>query len=960
MKSFSGIILLVILTVLPVMAEGPAASTGGAAPSAAGSAAAPIALPGQGASSGMTGTIAMPTLQGQPPTSGQTSGQSGTTLTNPNIQLPADASVQKTDSGKVQEKSTIIISETKAQPVESSPVEKAMIEDSQTVDKSQPQGFAATQISQFGYNFFKADAAGFAPMSDIPVGPDYMIGVGDRIIITAWGSLEGTYELEVNRNGEIVLPKVGSVRVLGIEYGQLQPVIKANLAKVFKDFQLNVNMGKLRLMKVYLVGNVKSPGDYNIPSLATLINALAVAGGPTKNGSLRAIEIKRNGKIIDTIDLYGFFLSGDKSRDVRLQPGDTIFVPTIGPVAGIAGNVRRPAIYELKGEKNLADLLALADGINPGGYLQRIQVSRLVAHEKKIVSDFNLDPIKTGKNQAQLFADISIQDLDVVRIFPIDATLRGYIRLDGYVLRPGNYALTPGMTIKDILSQDNILPEYNQEIGEITRLVLPDNHPEKILFNPGKALGGDPKFNLELKEFDTLKIFSKWDLEEIPKVRVSGEVQKPGEYRLFQNMTVRDLLVQAGNPKTTANLQFAELKRLDFSGVNIIPTSIYFNLKDALDGGKEQNLALKPFDEIIVKKWFAKEELPVSISGEVKNPGQFRYVAGMTVRDLVLEAGNVKKTAYLANAEVTRQKIEGDAIRSFPLIVNLGKALENEPTHNIQLEPFDVVVIRRIPYWTEETERYATIGGEVVFPGTYPVYKGEKLSNLIERAGGFTDKAYLRGVRFTRESVRQIQQKRMDEAIVKSQEDIVKLQTSVASTASSPEELAAAKAQLDGMQRTIALLKQKKAEGRLLLTFASLSELKGSSYDLELQGGDSLTIPRGQGEVNILGNVFNPTSVVYQQGESVNYYLDKVGGPTRDADTSQIYVVKADGSVLNRHNSASFLFFNSFGMKSLDSGDTIIVPQQLEKTAWLRDIKDITTILGQIALTAGVLIAAGL
>ena len=204
---------------------------------------------------------------------------------------------------------------------ELSPIEKALSRAQLATGKPRPQPFAAETLVQFGYDFFRPEAKGFAPSVDIPVGPDYVVSAGDRLILTLWGSTEGTYELEINRAGEIMLPMVGPVKVAGLAYGQLPSVIRANLARVLKNFQLSINMGKLRMIKVYLVGHVRVPGDYNISSLSTLLNALAAAGGPTKEGSLRAIQIKRNGKLVETVDLYDFFLKGDKSRDIRLQGG---------------------------------------------------------------------------------------------------------------------------------------------------------------------------------------------------------------------------------------------------------------------------------------------------------------------------------------------------------------------------------------------------------------------------------------------------------------------------------------------------------------------------------------------------------------------------------------------------------------------------------------------------------------
>jgi polysaccharide biosynthesis/export protein len=756
-----------------------------------------------------------------------------------------------------------------AEEVELSPLEKSVLTDEKAEQKAHPQPYRIKQLLQFGYNYFRPSAPGFAPLTDIPVGADYVVGPGDRIILNLWGSVDGTYELEVNRSGGIFLPRVGSVNVWGITYGRLPGVIKASLSKVFKDFDLNVTMGKLRVMKVFVVGEVKAPGDYNLSQLSTLINALSASGGPLKTGTLRNIQIKRAGKVVETVDLYEFFLKGDKSRDIRLQNGDTIFVPVIGKVAGIAGNVKRPAIFELRDEKNLGELIALAGGFLPTGYLHRVQISRVEAHEKKTVADINIDPKEMGKSLDQVMAGIAIRDMDIVKVFPIDTILRDHVRLVGYVLRPGDYELRPGMRLSQLLPKDNLLPEYYKNAAEITRLYPPDNHPEKIFVDLAKAFAGDPGQDLELKEFDEVRVFSRWEMEEMPSVRINGEVQKPGEYRLFNNMTARDL---------------------------------------------------------------------------------------------IMEAGNLKITAYMKNAEINRIKHTGDAVSSFPITINLGEAVKGNPKDNLVLAPFDELTIRKIPNWAEEKERYVTLRGEFQFPGVYPIYKGERLSAVIERAGGFTDKAYLRAAKFTRFSIRELQQKRMDEIVAKTEQEILKKQTEAASIASSKEELDATKAALEGLQRSVDLLKRAKAEGRLVIRMDTVEKFKGSPYDVEVLGGDVLEVPQMPNAVNVLGQVYNPTSVIPIEGKDVAFYLEKAGGPARDAEEGDIYVVRVDGTVLSRQQYSTFkaIFSSGFLSTVLEPGDTIIVPQNFDRIAWMREIKDITTILSQIALTAGVMVAAGL
>jgi protein involved in polysaccharide export with SLBB domain len=341
----------------------------------------------------------------------------------------------------------------------------------------------------------------------------------------------------------------------------------------------------------------------------------------------------------------------------------------------------------------------------------------------------------------------------------------------------------------------------------------------------------------------------------------------------------------------------------------------------------------------------------------------------MTVRDLIMDAGNLKITAYLKNAEINRTKRSGEQISTFPITINLAEALKGNPQDDLVLQPLDELTVRQIPNWIEEKERYVTLLGEFRFPGTYPVYKGEKISAVIERAGGFSEKAYLRGAKFTRKSVQEDQQKRMDEVIARTEQDLLKKQGELAALALSKEELDSTRASLEGVQKSLDKLKGARAEGRVVIKFAALAEFKDSVYDLEVLGGDVLVVPRTPKSVNVLGQVYNPTTLVHIEGKQAAYYLHRAGGPTREAEEDEIYLVKADGSVASRQQStmgfrwdddADTWKFGSFLSIDMGPGDTLVVPQRLEHIAWMREIKDITTILAQVALTAGVLIAAGL
>ena len=552
----------------------------------------------------------------------------------------------------------------------------------------------STDLAQFGYDLFRTTISTFAPVTDVPVGPDYVVGPGDRFTIFIWGRFEFTHPVEVDRNGEISLPKLGVLRVWGLTFSQLNDYLMAEFLKYYKDFRLNLTMDRLRTIRVYVVGEAVNPGSYSLSSLSTAYSALFAAGGPTKRGSLRKIQLIRNGKNIQTIDLYEFLLKGDKRQDERLQSGDTLFIPMIGPVAGIAGSVKRPAIYELKGPMNLGELLDLGGGVTSIGYLQRVQIERVVAHEKRVVEDFNLSAFARGEAHSPELS-VKLQDSDMVKIFPIFSITQKIVYLDGHVKRPGGYEIKEGMKVLDIIpSVADLLPEPYLKYAHVIRLIPPDFRPYTITLNPQKLfLDKDQEQNIPLMEHDRLIIFGAKEMREIPLVSVNGEVNKPGKYPFIENMRVKDLVHQAAN---------------------------------------------------------------------------------------------LKRSAYLPEAEITRLIKSEKEVVSKILNINLQEALKENPAHNLLLEEDDNLFVRQIPKWY--VDKKVTVTGEVKFPGTYTFHKGERLSSVLARAGGFTNEAYLPAASFTRESVRRVQQKRIQDFIEEQEQEFIKETARVTAAALSKEE----------------------------------------------------------------------------------------------------------------------------------------------------------------------------
>lgn len=719
-------------------------------------------------------------------------------------------------------------------------------------------------LRQFGYDFFDTRKGGFSPEYLGPVGPDYVIGPGDTMAVTIWGSFEASFEVTVDRNGDVTLPKVGTAHLWGQTLGQARETIHKQVSRDYKDFELNVSMGSLRSIQVYLVGEVDAPGTYTLSSLATVLNALAAAGGPAKTGSLRQVQLLRNGSTVATIDFYDFFLAGDRSRDGRLQSGDTIYVPISGPLVGVAGDVRRPAIYELKGEETLGAALAMAGGLVPTAYLKRVEVERVEAHRKGVVLDLNLEP---GASEPGRSLNFPLQDRDLVKVAAISPASASYVLLKGYVARPGRYQYQPELRLADLLvPYDNLLPDYYPGLVEILRIAPPDFRPARLTVDLGKALAGDPDSNLLLQKFDEIRLFARTEMEEVPKVEVTGAVLRPGAYRLYSEMTVRDLIAAAGN---------------------------------------------------------------------------------------------IKRSAYLAEAELTRfVQSEGGITAERPTF-DLGMALAGDPSQNLILAPDDHLFIRTIPDFAEK--HTVTLNGRVRFPGTYSVAQGERLSSLLERAGGFAEDAYLRGAVFNRQSLKEIQSRRLEQLLFEQEQAIFRASAEIAQGALGPEELKSAESLLEARKQQLQKLKQMPVTGRMVVHLAPLVEFRRSEYDLELMDGDTITVPVNPLSVTVLGKVYNPVSLSYRPGKAVSYYLDKVGGPTRDAEKDEMFIIRADGTVFSRQqagtgvawDSENFRWvFGGFNVTELYPGDTVLVPEKVKRVDVMREVKDLTTILYQIALGA--------
>jgi polysaccharide export outer membrane protein len=790
-------------------------------------------------------------------------------------------------------------------------------------------------LAQFGYELFRQTAASFAPGADTPVSSDYVIGPSDEFTIILWGLVDAVYKAQVDRNGEITLPRAGVIPVSGLRFDELRPFLERQLSKFYTDFHLSVAMGRLRSIRVYVVGEAQKPGSYTLSALSTAYHALFAAGGPTKRGSLRAMQLIRSGKTVASIDLYDFLLKGDRTQDIKLQHEDTLLVPLIGPTIGVSGNVVRPAIYELKGRTTLADVLKLAGGPRPTADLNRVQVERVVAHEKRIAVDLDLSRIEDA-------AGVPIENMDVVKLFPIYEVTKNVVRLGGHVVRPGTYQLKPAMRIRDLIpSYEQFLPEPSLEYAEIVRYEWPTMARTVVPFSISEMMGGNPHHNLALQDRDEIRVYPAARFHDPRFVTISGAVRHPGRYRLYERMTVLELIHQAGDPTTDALVSRAEIRRkVPNDDAGFARQLVYFRLDQLLAGNEDERKVLEADDEVVIyAKGDAKVLPQVAVRGEVKKPGLYPLLRDMRVKDLLFEGGLTRESA-LRQAELIRVA-SSDAsgeVRRTVTPLDLDQVLAEEPSQNLPLQADDELLVKQVGELKREYR--IALAGEVPYPGTYAIRAGERMSSLIRRAGGFTDKAYLRGAVFTRESVRASQERQLQEFTASHTQRITSEAAAIATGGLSKDEAEAAKFELTTRQEAIKLLASKTVLGRVVIRLDQPDALEGTSDDLVLEDGDKLVVPQPPSSVAILGSVRNPTAVVARVGQTVGDYVAMAGGYLPNADRKAVYVVRADGSSVSPDH-----------VKHIEAGDAILVPPQVEaKYRPLPLWRDIATIVGQFAV----------
>nr|WP_081991115.1 SLBB domain-containing protein [Pseudoalteromonas piratica] len=799
-------------------------------------------------------------------------------------------------------------------------------------EKFKPQ---MEELKPFGYELFAGEPMSFMPSENAAIPDSYIIGPGDEFQINFYGKESDSFEVEVDREGRLTIPKLSPVNVAGLKFSEVKALVKAKIEQEIIGVQAFVSMGRLRSMRILVLGEAYKPGAYSVSSLASVTHALFVSGGITEIGSLRNIQVKRAGKVVAALDLYDLLTKGDSSNDIVLQSGDVVFIPSVGKQVTVSGLVKRPAIFELKKNETADDLIRLAGGFKAEAFPQKTVIERYAGNSFKTVltRDFSKSEISYQPH-----------DGDVIKVQGSSEELENAVTIMGAVSHPGNYQWQKGDRISDLISslKSDVLPIADFDYSLIVREKNIRGDIELLQFSLVKAIENQENNNIELKPRDIIIVFSRF--EELAE-----------EKRLLTDLALSEKEI-AHQAKVEQWQKFENRKFSEFIGEEYIDYDLEVddqldNLTKLLTGQVDKleeaeysvfsrHKLLSPVILKLQKQASAFEDTAlIAINGRVRYPGVYPLVKDSNVKLAIDAAGGLLESAYMQNAEITRVN-KGNSTTVEHITVNLDEVIK-APTE-AKLYSKDSVNIFATPNWSEE--RTVSLFGEVRFPGTYSIKRGETLELVLERAGGLTDFAAKNGAIFTRQSIRT-----KEKAQLQKLSDDLRREIASKSFSNSVTDASLSYEDTDKLLKDLAKVQ---ALGRLVI---DLPKIQSGAVSLELEKGDALYIPAKQSTVSVIGEVNVSTSHLYSENLRVEDYLEYSGGLKQRADEDRIYVIKANGSVYIPGESSWFAVNNS--KNRLEPGDTIVVPLDAEYMNQLTLWSTATQIVYQLGLAAAAISA---
>ena len=877
-------------------------------------------------------------------------------------------------------------------------------------DKQQDQ-VLHSDLEQFGYDIFGRVPSTFSPVAGIPVPPNYRIGPGDTIIVQLFGKRNVEYKLVVTRDGNILVPEYGPVTLAGMTFDEAEQVLTEGFESQVIGVKAVVTMGRLRTIQIRLAGDVVQPGVYTIGGLSTMIDALLVTGGVRPTGSLRNIELVRGGKSVATLDFYDLLLRGRMDQDFFLAHNDTIFVPAIGPIVYVGGEVQRPAIYELSGEQTVGQVIAMSGGLLPTASLSHSHIERIQSGGTRTLIDFSAN---NGLGNESAILNTKVHTGDLLRVLSLEDELSDVVLLSGHVKRPGGYQFRSGMRVSDVISgAEVLLPGADVDFLLIKRENPRTLRTEAMYVHLVRALttpGGKDDivlqsrdqlivFNLDNnREEDVANIVRELDIQATDYrparvVEARGAVRYNGRLPLQEGARLLDVMTLAGGLLPGAEMFYGVIARTRHPSRTI--EAISFNIAAAItnpgssanrviepgdrlyffdDRGSRSELLNKEIDLLRQQASYGADEQLVTVQGEVLHAGTYPLVSGMRASDLLCAAQGLTRKAYGLGAELSRLQHKSDADNAVEHVnldssillglcddarsastsetVAQGSGAEldsyNDDQLNPLLKPMDQLTFTEKSGWVERAT--VTLVGEVQRPGVYAINRGETLCQVLQRADGLTPQAYIFGSQFTRRSVREMQQQTLDELHGQLDDLMIELSLSQGfnKTGKAPSELSSKQDYLKAIRQ----LEKAEANGRMVINLERVQTCK-AKYDMALEDGDVLTVPHTPDYVQVAGQVYVPTSHLYDEDRKIGDYVEMSGGHTALGQLKHAYVIQANGEVMNYKGSRNS---SRMARKSVMPGAKIYVPLDVDRMNVTEKAQTWVDTLVRSAILAGIVL----
>jgi polysaccharide export outer membrane protein len=767
---------------------------------------------------------------------------------------------------------------------------------------------------RFGLSIFDREISTFSPVDDMPVPENYALGPGDTVNVLLYGKEQEDLLLMVSRDGKLQFPRLGSVSVAGMTFADLKEVIEDRVERQFVGTSVVVSIGKLRSINVFLAGEVVAPGSYSVSGLSTVTQVLYAAGGVTNIGSLRNVQVKRQGQVVGTFDIYDLLLRGDTTNDIRLSSGDTVFVPVINSLVTVVGEVRRPAFYETLPGESVKSVLQMAGGVSARGYRRLASISRYVvgnAFRNRV--NLNLDDE----------TDLStlVVDGDFFEVAQIKEEIRSQVVVRGSVARPGGYAWREGLRVSDLLSDvdDDLLDETDLSTGLVLRRTGQGLEVEVLALNLLEAINQPASSaDLTLQAQDELLVFSLPYFNESyrelrDKLENSGDVL--GKDEDDQLVDQSDLTMRGVDGEfVLAGAQPEEEKKEDRQD---LIEEVVFRIQAQAKTPSETNL--------------------VTVAGDVRLPGTYPLLTGGLISELIELAGGFEASAYLDKAEVTRIGFKKNgAAKSTTIAVPLAEILEG--SSDFELKARDQLQIRRIPNWSYGD--LVELTGAVVSPGSYPIGPGEMLSSVLTRAGGLNALAFAEGGILIKIAAKNREQDQIRKLVTR----ITRDEVARSRTRESEDNLSGTQAGVIGSDELVKLLLDEDNGGRVVIDLPAI--LAGdATADVRLQAGDSLFVPEFSNTVSVIGEVREPGTFSFQQVRTLDDYIEYAAGFSTRALGKEMYIVRANGEVESLGGRRNLFKFYSSRNLGIRPGDTIVVPVNEDYQPTLTKYREVTTVI---------------